>query len=284
MNRVTKRKKRRVSDNDPAPAKEANKAESDTKKPENAGEIGPPAFAVEAPVAPKHQAQTEQPQSRRRHILDFLKYPVSLISLIVSALAATYTYKQAEIAEKALVAGQQAYVYLKAIDAKWLDTKTADPGMVVNITFKIENSGNTPTRDLRIVAGCYPLGPEFPREPFIAFKWDEKRMAHLFIGAHQTLDYPGCRVPEREIDAMQSSPFVERFLMGEIRYFDTISDPPVEHVTQFAYQLAVHSFDAKAQLLDYETLLTGNHNCSDDECKNAKGDPGPLAAPRWHTY
>lgn len=203
---------------------------------------------------------------------------------IATAVNVVVAYYQWEIAKKGLTASQRAFVYLNKIEAKWLDTRTADPGMVVNITFKIENSGNTPTRGLRIVAGCYPLGPEFPREPFSAFKWEESRVAHLFIGAHQTLDYPGCRMSEIDIDPRQSSPFVERFLMGEIRYFDTVSDPAVEHVTQFAFQLAIHNFDAKTFSLDYETLLTGNHNCSDDECKNAMGDPGPLAAPRWHTY
>jgi hypothetical protein len=183
------------------------------------------------------------------------------------------------------VSGQRAFVYLDKIEAKWLDTKTAKPGMVVNVTFKIENSGNTPSRDLRMVAGCYPLGPVIPREPFEAFHWDDKQAAHLFIGAHQILDFPGCKLSESEIDPMQSSPFIQgRYLMGEIRYFDTVSDPPVERVAQFSYQLVFHSFNAKSLQLDYETLLVGNHNCGDDECKNAKGDPGPLAAPRWATY
>jgi hypothetical protein len=56
-----------------------------------------------------------------------------------------------------------------------------------------------------------------------AGEW-HKRAAHLFIGAHQILD-PGCRLPEREIDPLQSNPFIQgRYLMGEIRYFDTVSD------------------------------------------------------------
>ena len=39
------------------------------------------------------------------------------------------------IAQQALTASQRAFVYLEKIDARWVDTKTADPGKVINITF-----------------------------------------------------------------------------------------------------------------------------------------------------
>jgi hypothetical protein len=295
MNRVDKRKKRRMTNHKPTTNSEGNKpATNEADQTDRAPLALATIITSEAnPITKSHNNQAESKQSNWRRVLNLLKeHTVNLVSLAAAVLAATaadfaaiYTYKQANIAERALVSGQRAFVYLDKIEAKWLDTKTADPGMVVNVTFQIENSGNTPSRDLRIVAGCYPLGPEIPREPFSVFRWDDKRAAHLFIGAHQILDFPGCRLPEREIDPFQSNPFIQgRCLMGEIRYFDTVSDPPIERITQFSYQLVFHSFSAKASQLDYETLLVGNHNCSEDDCKNAKGDPGVLAAPRWATY
>jgi hypothetical protein len=211
----------------------------------------------------------------------FVNHWIAFVSLVASIFAAGYAYKQANIAEKALIVGQRAFVYLDKIEAKWVDTKTADPGKVINVTFYIGNSGNTSTHDLRMVAGCYSLGPALPREPFSAFKWDEKRIARLFIAAHQVLPYPACRLTAREIDPLQSSPFIQRYFMGEIRYFDLVSDPARGRVTQFAQELAIHDFEAKTDRLNYETLLAGLHNCADDECENAKGDPGALAAPRW---
>lgn len=185
------------------------------------------------------------------------------------------------IAQQALTASQRAFVYLEKIDARWVDTKTADPGKVINITFFIGNSGNTATDDLRMVAGCYTFGPDLPREPFSIFKWNEKRIAHLMIAPHQILPYPACRLTEREIDPLQSSPFIQRYFMGEICYFDIVSDPRTERITQFVQELAIHDFNSKKDALNYETLLAGLHNCSDDECKKANGDPGALAAPRW---
>jgi hypothetical protein len=178
-------------------------------------------------------------------------------------------------------ASNRAFVYLDRIEAKWVETKTID-GKVINVTFFIGNSGNTPTKDLRLVGGCYTIGPQLPREPFSAFKWDEQRIAHLVIAPHQILAYPACKWTEREIDPMKSSPFNQRYFMGEIRYFDAVSgDHSEERITQFVQELAIHDFNSKSDLLNYETLLAGLHNCSDNECRNAKGDPGALAAPRW---
>jgi hypothetical protein len=193
------------------------------------------------------------------------------------------TSTQLAVSRKSFIASQRAFVYLDKIEAAWLDTKTAVPGKIINVTFFIGNSGNTPTDDLRMVAGCYSLGPDLPREPYSAFTWDEKRIAHLVIAPHQVLPYPACRLTEKEIDPLQSSPFIQRYFMGEIRYFDIVSDRAKERITQFAEELAIHDFDAKANRLNYETLLAGLHNCSDDECKKAQGDPGALAAPRWIT-
>jgi hypothetical protein len=68
------------------------------------------------------------------------------------------------------------------------------------------------------------------------------------------------------------------------RFVILTSFPAGPSVTQFDEELAVLDFSADAGRLNHETLAAGLHNCSDNECKNAKGDPGALAAPRWLTY
>jgi hypothetical protein len=258
-------------------------SEDEHAEPERPNQQPSSASGSEAnPVSGNHNHNTNQNDSIWLKIKAyFANNGLAICALIVSGATAVYAYKQTSIAEKALIAGQRAFVYLDKIEARWVDTKTAEPGKVINITFFIGNSGNTPTRDLRMVGGCYPLGPELPREPFSDFKWDEKRIVHLVIAPHQILAYPACKLTEREIDPLQSSPFIQRYFMGEIRYFDIVSDPAEERVTQFVHELAIHDFNSKTEQLNYETLLAGLHNCSDGECKNAKGDPGALAAPRW---
>jgi hypothetical protein len=270
-----------MTSSQPNPSKNTNNpSHNDAAKSERAEPR--PDIAEAKIVAQNHHYKTPEQKGRWHKILSFFgRHSLAVFAVIASGAAAVYTYKQADIAEKALVIGQRAFVYLDRIEAKWVDTKTAIPGKVINVTFFIGNSGNTPTRDLRMVAGCYSLGPELPREPFSAFKWDEKRIAHLVIAPHQVLAYPACKLTEREIDPLQSSPFIQRYFMGEILYFDIVSKPAEERVTQFVQELAIHDFDSKIERLNYETLLAGLHNCSDDECKNAKGDPGALAAPRW---
>jgi len=94
---------------------------------------------------------------------------------------------------------------------------------VVAVTFPVVNSGNTPTKHLRSVIDCHPVGLDTPStvDPFSFFRWEDSRSSRQVIGPKQTVDFGPCDLAEEDIlNAYMGT--VRRYLMGEIRYQDTL--------------------------------------------------------------
>jgi hypothetical protein len=217
----------------------------------------------------------------------FKREGVGLLSFAAAAAAAAYTYRQADIANEALLIGQRAFVQFDGVDASiaenWeshseRDAKMTfydppkDLGKMVHFKFRLTNSGNTPTKTMRIGLRCfaYPaLMIEKRDDPFDFFHWEEQRPVIRSLGAHQTIEVSNgsCDITHQEtlkLAQMQMIPFL---LFGYIKYEDWV-EPGKVHRTQFALKLIVQNVgDARTfDGVSVETEPVGRHNCTDQDC------------------
>ena len=144
----------------------------------------------------------------------------------------------------------------------WVTEKT------VSFNFALTNAGNTPTRNMRVVLDCRPVGfVELQKtDPFAKFKWNE-RIAHPEIaGPKQTIIVGPCGASTAD-DTMLNAQMgvVPIILMGEIQYEDRVAwGNWAKHVTQFSQRLIVSGYDLKGGKITATTQSIGAHNCADD--------------------
>lgn len=88
----------------------------------------------------------------------------AIASAIVGAISAAASATAAFLSYQALIANQRAYISYEGVNSR----KDEIPSFRYSINPKITNSGNTPTRDLRIKVNCW-LDPEAEPGPFDKF-------------------------------------------------------------------------------------------------------------------
>jgi len=190
-------------------------------------------------------------------------------ALVASAIASTarliqsnaisVTYKQADIAEKALVIGQRAFVHLENIDLSALDNWVSESesggrvtvfnvprnmGKMIRSKFSFTNAGNTPTKALQIMIHCQLVSADRRiNDPFDLLKWDDTKVIHRSIGAKQTIvvSNDSCDFKNNDVLLNAQMRVVPVFLAGELTYQDWAEPGPI-HRTQFGHRLVVNDY------------------------------------------
>jgi hypothetical protein len=139
---------------------------------------------------------------------------------------------------------------------------------VVRIDFALTNAGNTATQNMRVILDCRRLGfGELQRtDPFVHFKWDDKKAHPEIIGPKQTIQIGPCEAEATAASLLDAQTgIVPIILMGEIRYEDRVGVGKwAKHVTQFSQRLIISHFNPDAGEIVATTQSIGNHNCADD--------------------
>jgi hypothetical protein len=211
---------------------------------------------------------------------------LSIFALVASGVAAIYTYKQADIAQKSLVIGQRAFVHLESIELhaieNWVSDTETDGGVIIfnaprnagkmiRSTFSFTNAGNTPTKALQVMIHCEKVSFQKKEigDAFELLEWDESKVIRRSIGAKQTISVSNdsCDLKNPDVLLNAKMRIVPVFLIGEVKYEDWI-DPGVLHRTQFAHRLVVNDFghDNGFEGMSVTTEPIGRHNCTDDDC------------------
>jgi hypothetical protein len=198
---------------------------------------------------------------------------VGILTLLFVAAYTVITYD-------AFFVGNRAFIYLEKTVISILDKPVNTGGNVFNLPsvthrvvsfgFLLTNSGNTPTRNMRVILDCRPVSFVALRQadPFTLFKWDEKIAHPEIVGPKQTIEVGPCEA-ETAGDVMLNAQMgtFPIILMGEIRYEDRVAwGKWARHVTQFSQRLIVTSFDAKQAKIEAKTQSIGRHNCADEDC------------------
>jgi hypothetical protein len=232
----------------------------------------------------------DRAQSRRNKIGMYLSNGmpilVSILALIVSAIAAMYASKQADIAQTALVLGQRAFVHLERINESVADNWVSETesngkitlfnipqnrGKMIRSKFSFTNAGNTPTKTLQIMIYCQLAAPQTRLGgPFDLLKWDDAKVVRRSIGAKQTISVSTdtCDFKNPDVLLNAQMQIVPVFLLGYLKYEDWVDQKRPLHRTQFAHRLIVN-YAGRGDAFEDMNVTTqpvGKHNCTDDDC------------------
>jgi hypothetical protein len=203
----------------------------------------------------------------------------ALAAILVAAFTASLwiaTGRQAKLTRQAVMAGKRAFVFPTGVVA--LPESNAQTGSFHwRLVPAWENSGETPTRNLRIYADCIltnvPLPESFsftqidPEEPPAMAMLGPKATSKGGIAPHAAAP---ALTPQDILDIQSGQRFL--YLWGWARYFDLLPNTP-ERITRFCWQIIADGNPLTFNpLMDPQGLRWSNihqrrGNCADDECR-----------------
>jgi hypothetical protein len=203
----------------------------------------------------------------------------ALAAILVAAFTASLwiaTGRQAKLTRQAVMAGKRAFVFPTGVVA--LPESNAQTGSFHwRLVPAWENSGETPTRNLRIYADCIltnvPLPESFsftqidPEEPPAMAMLGPKATSKGGIAPHAAAP---ALTPQDILDIQSGQRFL--YLWGWARYSDLLPNTP-ERITRFCWQIIADGNPLTFNpLMDPQGLRWSNihqrrGNCADDECR-----------------
>lgn len=175
------------------------------------------------------------------------------------------TKRAADIAEDSLVKLQRAFVSVQQIKhISHLDMTNGKIWWTLHIIW--ENSGASPTRNLRFLVSPYLEGTDIPED--FQFLVPNIQRPVTFLGPRATTASE-IAITGDDLAAVQSgTKFL--YIWGRADYRD-IFENTTEHVTKFFYRVALRGDATKAwdQTLNIVELIYAGqprHNCADEDC------------------
>ncbi len=187
-------------------------------------------------------------------------------SLQLSEASALAANRSAEIAERALIAGDRAFVSVLMSQSANLDAHT---GNVVGYTFTPVwvNAGNTPTRGMRNYISIYwidrPIEPNWDF-PDLAASDSQTESVPLSASPRGQVHGNSCYVPINIIESVITGGR-HLYLWGWAKYRDVFPNTPL-HVTRFAVQIRVGGNASDPQRISFQYSYLPTYNCADEEC------------------
>jgi hypothetical protein len=245
-------------------------------------------------LIPPPSTDANNPRAEYTHEHRYYRFglPIAVLALIVSGVAAGFTWYQAylvgegnELARKNNIVSQRAFVYFSPNTQPGITGETIAPTRV-NFFGTLSNSGNTPTKDLTFFFKCAPSGEDL-KEPWSIFRQgkDQPERGPQFIGGHASVPV-GCGFSWEQMLEMQAGRLFG-YLMVEAVYWDRL-DVKTKHMTQATFMLTqvfvqpekIEMIPAPANLPNFPPLKRtisplliqmaiinrGAHNCADEEC------------------
>jgi hypothetical protein len=226
--------------------------------------------ATDPPNSDDHRGRTHEHRYYR------LATPIATVALIVSCISAGFTWWQAsliresnEITRTNNVVSQRAFVNISYAGI-YLSPTPVEP-KAANFFFNITNSGNTATKELKVVGKCAPSAEDMQEPWALLYQQPTSPTEPGFIGPHQPITN-GCSFSFEQIRAMSDGKLFG-YIMFDIGYRDRLDDR-IQHKTQmtmFLQQVAITQQTPNPQqpTVNSVTFLgvnRGKHNCADEEC------------------
>jgi hypothetical protein len=203
----------------------------------------------------------------------------ALAAILVAAFTASLwiaTGRQAKLTRQAVMAGKRAFVFPTGVVAL-PESNAQTGGFHWRLVPAWENSGETPTRNLRIYADCIltnvPLPESFsftqidPEEPPAMAMLGPRATSKGGIAPHAAAP---ALTPQDILDIQSGQRFL--YLWGWARYSDLLPNTP-ERITRFCWQIIADGNPLTFNpLMDPQGLRWSNihqrrGNCADDECR-----------------
>lgn len=189
--------------------------------------------------------------------------------VIVGGFQAYWMWRTLATADKALIAGERAFVFPKAFLFSFRPDKDGKKRYRFQVAW--ENSGDTPTKKMRTHVEVQLRDAEIPDN--FDFRYETTKIARGIIGPKSSItsgEFPSEGITPEDMDAvMQGTKFL--YIWGWVKYFDVLSDS-TEHITRFfcfINPLGTPSNPGeKLENVHFTYPIQPRNNCSDDECEN----------------
>lgn len=184
-----------------------------------------------------------------------------------STQAANAAQKSAEIAERALIAGQRAFVAFSSVTtAAVVDHKTSQV-IQWSLTPIWKNAGTTPTRNMTNHISLMAFAGELPKDwdfPDISSTSLSIEPVPLGISPQNIINGEAVSVSCELMDEVILRKKV-LYMWGWAAYSDVFPNTE-RHITRFAIQIQMGGNPRDPQQISFNTPFHAKYNCSDEEC------------------
>ena len=196
----------------------------------------------------------------------------------IFTLLAVLTYTAVQIQQTVLISSnnivsQRAFVSV-AFSGQFVSVNMAGTPTSLNLLASLTNSGNTATKDMKLLVRCVPSSEEL-QEPWVLIHQGlQPSVVPIVIGPHAS-STTACSFPMSDIYGMQNGDTFG-YLLVDVSYLDRLDN--TQHITQFDNELQqVHVLPAPLSVgtetgnpstpnIQYVLIPVGKHNCADEEC------------------
>jgi len=252
---------------------QTNQQSGPEKTATNSGDPAPPIGAKESP---------EEAIARYNLWLMIFTGVLAFVALIqiafllnadrTSTVAANAANKSAEIAERALIAGQRAFIsaYFESVANKNIETNQITAWSFTPVW---QNAGDTPTREMqnhisiKVFDGLLPSDWDFPDMWPANTATEDRVFTPLSAAPKGTVR--GQSVGGLSLDQMRGIIAGEKslYMWGWAAYRDVFPNTAL-HVTRFAVRIIVGGDPTDATKISFTFQFTRRYNCSDEECEH----------------
>jgi hypothetical protein len=275
MSKRSQRRRNKSQANTGQQPEKENVMESDVKV-HGAIEIHPSQRSSEQHISERTEDNTDKELTHRHETASLL---VARITLLVTVLylcvtafifwqtkrAATAAEKANETTTEALTSVQRAFVFVKSEHEVIAFGPPGD--QLFQITFRFENAGTTPTRNLKS-----HLNWRFQHEPMdqnFSFADQGGRETPAVLGPKEYFGLTTDSLPTKIFDEVVAKR-IHFYVWGWAKYNDVFKNT-AQHVTRFCYELFpfAASMDKRTKLVNMQYRFNNcpYFNCADEDCK-----------------
>ncbi len=195
----------------------------------------------------------------------------TILLLCVAGIIAFLQWRTLEKTDQTWKAGERAFVFARVDKAGWQPAEKIGNQVVRGFFVPIENSGNSPTKDLVVSLYC-PRPTAFDVIDPITAKATPTVVSPRLLGPKQ-LQWAGvCNYTASELQSVRGDK-LSLFVAFRADYYDIFD---AHHVTEFC-QTLMNFIEGDFQQLSFipnsNFVPCKAHNCADDECKREEKRP-----------
>lgn len=190
-------------------------------------------------------------------LLSALAFIALLITIFQGRSALNKSQKANLISEDTSKRQLRAYVVTRDIGFQW-SVQLPIGQKVCSLWVNLQNAGLTPTRDLTLVAG---FDVDLSADIFEKVKYDPTSQTSV-LGPGSTLRTPVLVIPFEIVDSVFKGH--SKLLLFGAAFYKDVFDVPRE--TRFCFEVTFSKARDSEHPDSINWIVTGNHNCSDEEC------------------
>jgi len=234
-----------------------------------------------AAVANYYESKTtKKPRLKIRQWISVFLSAATLVAVVAyTCITSRMWHAQLEsndISRSGTVIAQRAFVFfLMSINRSPITDEMGTKAVAWNFAVPIENSGNTPTKNL-FIGGKIEVDRALPAP----YQDGVAPGPRLFLAAHTGYQTAYVRVETNRLKESRIKPI---YFYGWARYNDIFdaTDRTTQHITMYCFKIEGFAGDPSVPTAVFNPLYgvcSESHNCADDECDGESYGNGQV----WH--